>query len=149
MLPPRTLCVMWTRTPKWPAYACAAGLVLYAVEKAYYATQHRLGLPGGARVPADAYADLGHVAVRQGALAAFGVAGAAIALATVAKWRPPRALLLCALWGALIPLAAGAPYVVGMVIADGPSRLGGALLSLVMAGLWLTMTRSYQLRTRR
>jgi hypothetical protein len=140
---------MWIRTASWPAYACAIGLLVYATEKTYYAATGRLGVPGGARVPAEAYAELGHVALRQGTLAAAGVAGALLALATVAKRRPPRPLLLCLLWGAMIPLAAGAPFVVRMVITDGPSRLGGALVSLVMAGLWLAMTRSYQLRTGR
>ena len=37
-----------------PALLTALGLLVYAVGKAYYATQGRLGIPGGQHVPAAA-----------------------------------------------------------------------------------------------
>jgi hypothetical protein len=70
----------------WPAYICAVALLVYAGMKATYAVRGKLGLPGGPEVPPEAYEELGHVALRQSALAAMGFAGAALALASVQAW---------------------------------------------------------------
>ncbi|MFG1925092.1 hypothetical protein [Cryptosporangium sp. NPDC048952] len=122
-----------------PAYLSAAGLLVYSVQKAYYATQGRLGIPGGDHVPAAAYEQLGHVALRQWTLASLGLLGAALAVSTVFA---RRRLLLIPLWVALLPMLAGAPY----LIAAGSAGLWrGAAVTL----LWLAMTLSYQVRSRR
>ncbi|GAA3396992.1 hypothetical protein [Cryptosporangium minutisporangium] len=145
------------RVPRyvWPAALCATLFLGYAAGKAYYATQGRLGLPGGATVPPEAYEQLGYVPQRQWALAALGLVAALLAVATVvprdgavARWLPPRWLILTGLWGALVPLAAGVPFVVFRLATDGWSAVGSALQSAVLAGLWLTMVLSYQRRTR-
>jgi hypothetical protein len=146
----------WARPAAgWPAYACAGGLLVYAVGKAYYASQNRLGVPGGSHVPAVAYQELGHVALRQSTLATAGLVGMLLALATVAPpdrwgWRwLPRWLLLVGLWGALVPMAAGAPYLVYTLVTDGWPALGGGLRSVLFLAFWLAMTWSYQVRSRR
>ncbi|MGK5520082.1 hypothetical protein ACSNN9_12070 [Micromonospora sp. URMC 107] len=72
---------------RWPAYAVAVLFLAYAVGKAAFALDSRLGFPGGPVVPAaehDRYArDVMGVATAQWSAAASGVAGACLALATV------------------------------------------------------------------
>lgn len=137
----------------WPAYACAAGLLVYAVMKATYAVQGKLGLPGGVEVPPSAYEELGHVGLRQGMLAAMGAGGALLALASVQGWgrRIPRWLMLLAMWGALVPMLAGAPIVMYRVVT-GPESVASRLLDLAQAltqlTLWCAATVLYQRRSR-
>ncbi|GAA0246531.1 hypothetical protein [Cryptosporangium japonicum] len=129
---------VWTA----PAYLCATGLLVYAGQKAYYAAQGRLGIPGGASVPTSAYAELGHVAARQWTLASLGLLGAALALSTVFA---RRRLLLVPLWVALLPMLAGAPY---LIATAGRETLGGLARGVAVTLLWLAMTWSYQVRSR-
>jgi hypothetical protein len=132
-----------------PAYVCASGLLIYAVEKAYYATQNRLGLPGGPHVPAEAYEQLGHVALRQWTLAGIGLLGAALALATVLPLgvRLPRWLILSGLWAALVPLVAGGFFLVQR-LGTGDLAVSGFVRSVALLLLWAAMTWSFQRRTR-
>jgi hypothetical protein len=148
--------VRWGSAPlrsAWPAYLCAAALLLYSVEKGYYAIQGRIGIPGGRHVPDSAYQELHHVALRQWTLSTLGFAGAMLALATVtaAGRHIPRALMLTALWGALLPMAAGAPYVLHDIM-NSDDALGRKLLSgvrpIAQIGVWVAMTWSYQTRSR-
>ena len=138
----------------WPAYVCAAGLLVYAAGKAWYAGAGRLGVPGGPAVPPAAYEQLDHVALRQWTLATLGLIGALLALATVlpAARRPrapwTRRLLLAVLWAALLPMAAGAPYLIGAVLADGRAEVTGLATGAAVTLLWLAMTWSYQVRSR-
>jgi hypothetical protein len=144
----------WPDRRLWPGYVCAAGLLVYAVEKAYYATQGRLGIPGGPHVPDSAYQQLGHVAARQWTLATVGLAAALLALATVLPigrrpgWPLPRWLLLTGLWAAVVPMVAGAPYVVRAALDEGAAQAGGLLRSALVLLLWLAMTWSFQVRSR-
>jgi len=121
--------------------------------KATYAVQGKLGVPGGPEVPPSAYEELGHVGLRQGTLAAMGVVGAVLALASVQAWgqRVPRWLMLLAMWGALVPMLAGAPFVLSSLV-DGSQPLGSRLLggarSLASLGLWGAATLLYQRRSR-
>ena len=146
----------WGNAPlrsAWPAYLCAAALLTYSAEKAYYATQGRIGIPGGRHVPDSAYEELHHVALRQWTLSTVGFAGAMLALATVTApgRHVPRWLMLTALWGALVPMAAGAPYVLHDIVSSDES-LGHKVLSgarpVAQLGLWVAMTWSYQTRSR-
>jgi hypothetical protein len=90
----------------WPAYVCAAALLVYAVEKGWYATEGKLGLPGGPRVPDEVYAELPTSHYVSGPSRRSGLFGALLALATVLRWggRIPRWIMLALLWGALVPL---------------------------------------------
>lgn len=137
----------------WPAYACAAGFLAYAGMKATYAVQGKLGMPFGEEVPQSAYEELGHVALRQWTLAAMGAGAAVLALASVQGWgrRIPRWMMLTAMWGALVPTAAGVPFVAARVFG-GPEPLEDRILMGVqtVAGLalWTAATVSYQRRSR-
>jgi catechol 2,3-dioxygenase-like lactoylglutathione lyase family enzyme len=137
----------------WPAYVWAGALLVYAVEKGYYASQGRLGIPGGRQVPASAYEDLPHVALRQWTLSALGLAAALLALATVLApgRRVPRRLMLLALWGAFVPMFAGLPFVLHNVwSSDDPAvhQVLSTARPILQIGLWLGVTWSYQLRSR-
>jgi hypothetical protein len=137
----------------WPAYLCAAGFLAYAGMKATYAVQGKLGMPFGEEVPQSAYDELGHVSLRQGTLAAMGAGAALLALASVQGWgrRIPRWLMLTLMWGALVPSAAGVPFVVHRVVT-GPEPLGQRILigaqSFAGLALWAAATVSYQRRSR-
>jgi len=56
-----------------------------------------------------------------------------------------RRLLLVPLWAALLPMLAGAPY---LVAAAGRENLGGLARGVAVTLLWLAMTWSYQVRSR-
>lgn len=145
----RTAPLRWA----WPAYLCATALFVYAVEKAYYAGQGRLGIPGGPTVPDSDYQDLPHVALRQWTLSALGLAGALLVLAGVtgAGRSVPRRLMLLALWGALVPMVAGLPYVLGDGWTGTESfghRLVGGVRPIAQVGVWVAMAWSYQVRSR-
>ncbi|MCX4389582.1 hypothetical protein OG777_21995 [Micromonospora peucetia] len=143
-------------TRRWPAYAVAALFLAYAVGKAAFALESRLGLPGGPVVSAaehERYArDVMGVATAQWSAAASGVAGACLALATVTPpgRRVPRPLMLLAL--AVLLLAAGAGATI--MVLDGFVGLGvgwqwyHGILGLVAISLLLAMTRSYLVATR-
>ncbi len=137
----------------WPAYLCAVALLVYAVEKGYYAAHGRIGVPGGPHVPDSAYQELHHIALRQWTLAGLGLAGALLALATVTPpgRHIPRWLMLCLLWGALLPMVAGLPYLVADVLTRGASTLDRAVgLSRppLQLAVWGAMAWSYQRRSR-
>lgn len=137
----------------WPAYVSAAALLVYAAQKGYYATQGRLGIPGGPEVPDSAYQELHHVALRQWTLAGFGVAAALLALATVTPpgRHIPRWLMLIPLWGAFLPMAAGVPYVVRDVLTKDASTLDkviGLAQPALQLAVWGAMAWSYQRRSR-
>jgi hypothetical protein len=137
----------------WPAYLCAAALLVYAVEKGYYATQGRIGIPGGPHVPDSAYQELHHVALRQWTLAGVGLAGALLALATVTPPGRylPRWLMLAGLWGALLPMVAGLPYLVADVLtrdASMPDKAIGLARPALQLAVWGAMAWSYQVRSR-
>ncbi|MCL7460055.1 hypothetical protein M8I35_23060 [Micromonospora sp. MSM11] len=142
---------------RWPAYAVAALFLAYAVGKAAFALDSRLGFPGGPVVAAaehDRYArDVMGVATAQWSAAVSGVVGACLALATVTApgRRVPRPLMLLALAGMLLAAGAGAT----IMIVDGFVGIGvgwqwyHGLLGLVVIGLLVAMVRSYLVATRR
>lgn len=146
----------WRTAPlrlAWPAYVCAVALLVYAADKGFYAAQGKLGLPGNPTVPAAAYRDLPHAAMRQWTLSALGLGGALLALASVRPFgrHIPRWVILVGLWGALVPMAAGGPYVLHNVVTS-DSSLAGKFISggrpIAQAGAWLAMAWSYQIRSR-
>ncbi|SHE58408.1 DUF3995 domain-containing protein [Streptoalloteichus hindustanus] len=138
-----------SRRPSWPAYLVTADLLVYAGAKAYLAAEDRLGIPGGPRVPAEAYQQLDHVWARQLGLAGMGVLAAVLALATVRPWgrRIPRWLVLTALGVQFVLSAMGASAIVTGVFL-GPDPLGwpqflGVLHSVAGLALWGVMVWSY------
>lgn len=115
-----------TRQRRWPAYTTAAVFLGYALGKAVFAAQGRLGFPGGP-VPSAAEhehyaAEMMDVATMQWAGAATGLLAALIVLATVTdRGRAvPRPLLLALLTVALLAVGAG----VGIILVDGFVGLG-------------------------
>lgn len=146
------------RRTRWFAVPLVVAFLGYALGKAYYASQGRLGFPGGPDVPPEAYerpvsAVLG-VAAEQWLAAATGIFGALLILAAVteAGRRLPRPLMLFLLAGALIGVGAAAVAMVGgAFLGAGPEwewyhgLLGVAALVLMVAttasyvrsvGLW-------------
>lgn len=126
----------------------------YAVGKAAFAAQSRLGFPGGPPVSAaEADAYFLDPAVAQWSAAATGVLGASLALATVTPLgrRVSRAVMLPALAGMLLAVGGGAV----IMILDGFVGLGvgwrwyHGVLGLVVIGLLLATIRSYETATRR
>jgi hypothetical protein len=82
---------------KIPAYGVALLMIVYAVGKAVYAIEGRLGLPSGPPVtPAEEAAYFLDPTVAQAFASVTGVLGAALALATVSRLahRVPRKVLL-------------------------------------------------------
>ncbi|MGN9766121.1 hypothetical protein ACTMS2_13255 [Micromonospora sp. SD12] len=142
---------------RWPAYAVAALFLAYAVGKAAFALDSRLGFPGGPVVPAaehERYArDVMGVATAQWSAVVSGVVGACLALATVTApgRRVPRPLMLLALAGMLLAVGAGAT----IMVVDGFVGIGvgwqwyHGVLGLVVIGLLVAMIRSYVVATRR
>ena len=125
----------------------------YAVGKAAFAVQSRLGFPGGPPVSAaEAEGYFLDPAVAQWSAAATGVLGASLALATVIPLglRVPRAVMLVALTGMLLAVGGGA----GIMILDGFVGLGvgwrwyHGVLGIVVVGLLLATIRSYEKATR-
>ncbi|MGW0432332.1 hypothetical protein ACWDV4_07275 [Micromonospora sp. NPDC003197] len=142
---------------RWPAYATAVVFLSYAVGKAAFALQARLGLPSGPVVSAaehERYArEVMDVATAQWCASASGLLGACLALATVTALgrRVPRPLMLLMLVG--MALAAGAGAVV--MVVDGFVGIGvgwqwyHGLLGVVVIGLLVSLIRSYVVATRR
>ncbi|MFE3451999.1 hypothetical protein ACFXJ8_24070 [Nonomuraea sp. NPDC059194] len=142
------------RRRRWPAFAVAVLFLGYAAGKAAFALQAQLGFPGGP--PVSAAETSGYfldAATAQWLAVASGVLGACVALATVTVLgrRVPRALMLMVLALMLLAVGGGA----GIMIVDGFVGIGvgwqwyhGAL-GLVVIGLFLEMTRSYVVGTRR
>ncbi|MFD7788202.1 hypothetical protein ACFV4Q_34680 [Streptomyces nojiriensis] len=128
----------------WPAYLSAVDQLVYAAEKGYYATQGRLGIPGGPPVTAEQYTDTSNVALAQWTLASLGVFSALMALAAVRPWGGliPRPLLLLGLWGTAALAAASQVHVVREVLlGSGPAGWSGraAVQGVVGLCLWLAM----------
>jgi hypothetical protein len=125
----------------------------YAVGKAAFALESRLGFPGGPPVSAaEAEGYFLDPAVAQWSAAATGVLGASLALATVTPLgrRVPRAVMLLALTGMLLAVGGGA----GIMVLDGFVGLGvgwrwyHGVLGIVVVGLLLATIRSYEKGTR-
>ncbi len=125
----------------------------YAVGKAAFAVESRLGFPGGPPVSAaEAEGYFLDPAVAQWSAAATGVLGAGLALATVTALgrRVPRAVMLLALTGMLVAVGGGA----GIMVLDGFVGFGvgwrwyHGVLGIVVVGLLLATIRSYEKATR-
>lgn len=134
--------------PRWPAYAVAALFLGYAVGKAGYAVQGRLGFPGGPPVSAaETESYVLNPSVAQWLASATGVVGACVALATVTTVgrRVPRRLM----WLALAALVLAAVGGGGIMIVDGFFGLGvgwqwhHGVLGILLIALVLAMTRSW------
>ncbi|WP_211267056.1 hypothetical protein [Nonomuraea candida] len=142
------------RRRRWPAYAVAVLFLGYAVGKAAFALQRRLGFPGGPPVTAaETESYFLDAATAQWLAAASGVLGALVALATVTALgrRLPRVPMLLVLAGMLLAVGGGA----GIMIVDGFVGVGvgwrwyHGVLGLLVIGLFLEMTRSYAAATGR
>ncbi len=137
----------------WPACALAVLFLGYAVGKAAFAIQGRLGFPGGPPVSAaeteDYFLD---PAPAQWFAAASGVLAACLVLLTVVPFgrRVPRTLMLLVLTGVLVTVGYGA----GVMIVDGFVGVGvgwrwyHGVLGLVLLALSVETVRSYWLRGR-
>lgn len=135
----------------------AALFLAYAVGKAVFAAEARLGFPGGPVVSAaehESYArDVMDVAVAQWSAAASGLLAACLAVATVTTpgRRVPRPLMLLVLAGMLLAGGSGAL----IMAVDGFVGIGvgwqwyHGLVGLVAIGLLLETIRSYAKSTRR
>ncbi|MFI7444658.1 hypothetical protein [Nonomuraea indica] len=142
------------RPRRWPAYAVAVLFLGYAAGKAVFASQARLGFPGGPPVSAAETADYFlDPALGQWLAAATGVLAACVALATVTApgRRVPRTLMLAVLTVMLLAGAGGA----GIMILDGFVGIGvgwqwyHGVLGILVIWLLAAMTRSYATATRR
>ncbi|GAB2959438.1 hypothetical protein GCM10027280_55230 [Micromonospora polyrhachis] len=125
----------------------------YAVGKAAFALQARLGFPGGPPVSAaETESYFLDAATAQWFATASGVLGACVAIATVTALgrRVPRKLMLLVLLGMLVAVGGGA----GIMIVDGFVGMGvgwqwhHGLLGILVIGLFLEMVRSYAAATR-
>ena len=144
-------------TPRWPAYATAVVFLGYALGKAVFASQGKLGFPGGPPVPASEYErytrDIMDVATAQWSAVGTGVLGALLVLATVTSIgrRIPRWLMLSALAVALVAVGAGA----AIMALDAFVGLGvgwqwyHGILGIVVLLLLGATTVSYARATRR
>ena len=130
-----------------PAYGVAVLMIGYAVGKAVFAVEGRLGFPSGPIVPPDAAeAYFLNPALAQAFAAISGLAGAALALATVSSFgrRVPRKLLLAGVL--LLAVGVGAGAVV--MVLDGFVGLGigwqwyHGVVGLVMLGLLAALAHS-------
>lgn len=146
-----------SRSPaRWPAYTMAVLFLGYAVGKASYAAQGRLGFPGGPVVPADEYEryarEVADVALVQWLGVPTGLLAAALVLATVTAVgrRVPRVLMLPALVGMLVAVGGGA----AIMVVDGFVGIGvgwqwyHGVLGVVVAGLLAATVWSYWSYTR-
>lgn len=145
---------MTSSNRRWPAYAAAVLFLGYALGKAVFAMQDRLGFPGGPPVT-DAQNEAYFLApgIAQWFAAASGVAGAVVAVSTVTPLGRvlPRPLMLSVLAGMLLAVAGGA----GIMIVDGFFDVGigwrwyHGLVGVLVLGLFLELTRSFVVTTRR
>ncbi|WP_447007378.1 hypothetical protein ACRAKI_13300 [Saccharothrix isguenensis] len=142
------------RVRRWPAYALAVLFLGYAVGKAAFALQSRLGFPGGPPVSsAEAEGYFLDPAIAQWFASASGVAGAGVVLATVTTLgrEVPRAVGLVVLAGMTVAAVGGA----GIMVLDGFIGLGvgwrwyHGVLGLVVGALSLEVVRAYVVVTRR
>lgn len=145
------------RQVRWPAYAMAVVFLGYAVGKAVFAAQGRMGFPGGPVVSAaehERYArDVMDVATTQWLGVATGLLGVVLVTATVADVgrRVPRKLMLLMLAAAVAGLGAGA----GILIVDGFTGLFGVgwqwyhgVLGIIMLALMMGTSWSYAQATK-
>ena len=141
------------RRRRWPAYTLASLFLGYAAGKAVFATQSRLGFPGGP--PVSSAETAGYFldpATAQWFAAASGVLGACLVLLTVSPSgrRLPRTPVLLVL--AVVLAAVG--YGTGVMIVDGFIGAGvgwrwyHGVLGVVVLALFLETVRSYAVRTR-
>ncbi|MEV0081984.1 hypothetical protein [Saccharopolyspora sp. NPDC050642] len=138
---------------RWPGSAVAVLLFGYAAGKAVFASQGRLGFPGGPTVPeAVQEGYFMDAAGAQWLASATGVVGACVALATVTPLgrRVPRSLMLLVLAGMLLAVGAGA----AIMIVDGFIGIGvgwqwyHGVLGIVVIGLLVAMIQSYAKATK-
>ncbi|MFF4948738.1 hypothetical protein [Streptomyces chattanoogensis] len=130
----------------------AVDQLIYAGEKSYYATQGRLGIPGGPPVTASQYTDTSDVALAQWMLAALGLLSAVIALAAVRPWGGlvPRPLLLLGLWGTAALAAASQIHVAQEVlVSSGTAGWSRRAAVQGVAGLCLWLAMAWLLTRRR
>lgn len=141
------------RVRRWPAYALAVLFLGYAVGKAGYAMQARLGFPSGPPVSAAEAADYFlDPSTAQWLATLSGVLGACLALATVTPLgrRVPRRVMLLLLAAMLLAVGGGA----GIMIVDGFVGIGvgwhwyHGVLGVVVIGLLAEMIRSYAVAPR-
>ncbi|MEU9803312.1 hypothetical protein [Streptomyces sp. NPDC051000] len=126
----------------WPAYLSVLGQLIYVVEKGYYATQGRLGIPGGPLVSAPQNAGTSDVALTQWTLALLGLFSAALALAAVRPWGGlvPRPLLLTGLWATGALAAVSQIHVIREVLSGtGGWSPWAAVQGSVGLCLWMAM----------
>lgn len=129
----------------------AVVFLAYAVGKAVYAAQGKLGLPSGPVVPAEKYVPYADavmgVSTTQWLAAATGVAGALlmlVAMSRVGRWLP-RGLMLAALGVAFVGFGAGA----AVMVADGFVGIGvgwqwyHGVLGLLTLVMFAMAIRSY------
>ncbi|GAA4906340.1 hypothetical protein GCM10023334_003120 [Nonomuraea thailandensis] len=128
-------------------------LLGYAVGKAAFALQARLGFPGGPPVPAsEAAGYFLDPALAQWLASASGVLGACVALATVTSLGRllPRTLMLVVLGGMTLAVLGGG----GIMVLDGFVGIGvgwqwyHGVLGLVAIAVTVEMSRSYLVATR-
>jgi hypothetical protein len=138
---------------RWPACVLAVLFLGYAVGKAVFATQARLGFPGGP--PVSSAETAGYFldpAAAQWFAAASGVLGACLVLVTVSPWshRLPRTPVLLV----LVAVLAAVGYGSGVMIVDGFFGAGvgwrwyHGILGVVVLGLFLETVRSHAVRAR-
>lgn len=142
------------RPRRWPAVALAVVFLGYAVGKAVFAVQARLGFPGGPPVSvAESAGYFLDPALAQWFATASGVVGACLVLLTVAPLglrvpRTPALIVLVVVLGAV-------GYGAGVMIVDGFVGVGvgwrwyHGVLGLVLLGLSLETVRSYATRALR
>jgi hypothetical protein len=142
------------RPRRWPAVVLAVVFLGYAIGKAVFAVQARLGFPGGP--PVSAAENTGYFldpALAQWFAAASGVVGAWLVLLTVSPLglRVPRTPALIV----LVVLLGTVGYGAGVLIVDGFVGVGvgwrwyHGVLGLVLLGLSLETVRSYASRVLR
>ncbi|WP_202872390.1 hypothetical protein [Kribbella soli] len=133
---------------KWPAYGVAVLMLGYAVGKAAFAVQGRLGFPTGPVVSAaEQERYFLNPSLAQSFAAVSGIVGAMLALATIGAFgrRVPRRLMLVAL--AVLVVGVGAGSVV--MVLDGFVGLGigwqwyHGVVGLITFVLLVAMARGY------
>ncbi|MEV5570291.1 hypothetical protein AB0L06_09580 [Spirillospora sp. NPDC052269] len=141
------------RQRRWPAFALAVVFLAYAVGKAAYAMQARLGFPGGPPVSdAETHDYFLDPALAQWFATFTGILAAGVALTTVTSFgrRVPRPFMLLVLAAMAVAVLGGG----GIMALDAFIGLGVGwnayygVLGIVMVALFAETTRSYLWSTR-
>ncbi|WP_404385531.1 hypothetical protein LL946_05370 [Knoellia locipacati] len=140
-----------TTQRRWPAYVMAVLSLGYALGKAVYAAQGRMGFPTGPVVSPEEHEryarEVMDVSLSQWLGCATGVLGAAISMATITRAGRllPRTLVLVALAGMVLGVGAGA----AVVVVDGFVGIGvgwrwfHGVVGLATLGALVLTTHSY------